>query len=104
MPRLKCIDASNRPKEIPKKKWLTKGMEYTATWITVHPNQNNIQGVMLAEIFLDETCAPFETFKLSRFAIHKDDIDAFIKLAEECSGFSSDVIEEILEKEKLVNY
>lgn len=99
MCRLLCIDAANRPKEIPKEKWITKDMEYTAVWVTIHPNQGNIQGVQVAEIFLDETCAPYETFRLSRFAIHKDDLEEFIKLAQECSGFSENDVRKIVEEE-----
>jgi hypothetical protein len=102
MCRLICINDANRPKEIPKKKWITRDQEYTCIWITIHPDQGNIQGVMLAEITLDETCAPYETYKLSRFGIHVDDLEDFIALAKECSGFNSDTIKEIIEQENLV--
>lgn len=98
MCRLLCIDASNRPKEIPKNKWITKDMEYTAVWITIHPNQENIQGVQLAEISLDETCTPFETFKLSRFAINIEDFEKFLELAKECSDMDISNLEELIKE------
>mgnify|MGYP000008471304 FL=1 len=99
MCRLLCINDLNKPDEIPSKKWVTKGQEYTCIWITIHPNQGNIQGVQLAEITLDETCAPYETYKLDRFGIHKDDFEAFVQLAKDCSEFTEDTLEEMLEKE-----
>ena len=63
MCRLLCINDLNKPDEIPSKKWITKGHEYTCIWITIHPNQGNIQGVQLAEITLDETCASCTPFQ-----------------------------------------
>jgi|LakMenEpi03Aug12_release.lakeMendotaPanAssembly.Ray.scaffolds.fasta_scaffold651533_2 hypothetical protein len=99
MCRLLCIDASNRPKEIPKNKWLTKDHEYTAVWVTIHVNQNSIQGVQLAEINLDETCHPYESFRLSRFAINIEDLEEFIKLAQECSDIDVANLKELIESE-----
>ena len=99
MCRLFCIDSANRPKEIPKNKWITKDMEYTAIWITIHPEQNNIQGVQLAEISLDETCFPYETFKLSRFAINAEDFEEFLQLAKDCSEVNIENLEELLKEE-----
>jgi hypothetical protein len=99
MCRLLCIDSANRPKEIPKNKWITKDMEYTAIWITIHPEQNNIQGVQLAEISLDETCFPYETFKLSRFAINAEDFEEFLQLAKDCSEVNIENLEELLKEE-----
>jgi len=99
MCRLLCIDSAKRPKEIPKNKWITKDMEYTAIWITIHPEQNNIQGVQLAEISLDETCFPYETFKLSRFAINAEDFEEFLQLAKDCSEVNIENLEELIKEE-----
>jgi Fe-S-cluster containining protein len=101
MCRLLCIDDKEKPIEIPKDKWIVKDEEYTAIWITIHPNQGNIQGVQLAELTLDESCLPYETFKLNRFAIHMDDLEEFIKLTQDCSGFDKETIENILANESL---
>jgi hypothetical protein len=102
MCRLLCIDDTNRPKEIPKDKWVVKDAEYTAIWITIHPTQGNIQGVLLEELTLDESCLPYETFKLNRFAIHKDDLEKFLELAQDCSEFNKEEIEEMLKKDLVV--
>lgn len=75
-----CINDENRPKEIPQNKWLKKDSQYHIIKITIHPNQKNIQGCELAEISLDESCLPFEYFKLDRFAISKDDLESLIEL------------------------
>ena len=101
MCRVICIDDANRPKEIPKKKWITKKQEYTVIWITVHPLQEGIQGIQLAEISLDDDCHPYSSYRMSRFAIHKDDIEEFKQLMKDCSGMDDVVIEELIKKENL---
>lgn len=101
MCRVICIDDANRPKEIPKKKWITKGQEYTAIWVTIHPLQDGIQGIQLAEISLDDDCHPFSSFRLNRFGIHQDDFEDFLQLIKDCNDMDDVVIEELIEKENL---
>jgi len=98
-----CIDDSDKPKEIPQSKWLKKDSEYTIIKVTVHSNQKNIQGCELSEISLDESCLPYEYYKLSRFAIALDDMQKLIELAKLSSELSDEQIEKLLEKELLLN-
>lgn len=80
-----CIDDSKKPKEIPEDKWVKKDAEYRIIGIYTHPMQGHLKGVTLAEIRLDESCKPFETFRMSRFAVREEDIPALIQLAQDCS-------------------
>jgi hypothetical protein len=102
MCRLICLDDTKKPKEIPQEKWIVRGEEYVAIWVTLHATQKNMKGVQLAEIMLDESCDPYNAFKLSRFAIHEDDLEEFIKLAKDCSEFSEKDIKDFIKQEQLV--
>lgn len=82
-----CIDANNRPQEIPTSKWLIKGNPYTIKEFVVHNIQNKIIGVKLWEIDLDG-CFPYTTFAITRFGIVADQFaveaqEAIDKLLEE---------------------
>ena len=68
--KLICIDDMNRPKQIPPSKWVVAMEEYTPIRIAKMAKQGNILGVELAEICLDETNAPYELFRLDRFAFN----------------------------------
>lgn len=97
-----CVDDKNKPREIPEDKWVKKGEEYRITAIYVHPMQGHMQGVTLAEIDLDETCRPYETFRMSRFGVRMEDIEALIQLAEDCAEIQKlkdGEAEEIVRKE-----
>ena len=96
-----CIDDSNRPKEIPADKWVKEEEEYTITHVYIHPNQGGIQGVTLYEKPLDESCKPYETFKLSRFAIHAKDLEAFIELCKSCSELDEVDVLKLVEESEL---
>lgn len=96
-----CIDDSGRPKQIPDAKWVKKGKKYTIIKVTVHPDQNNIQGCELSEISLDESCAPYEYFRLTRFGINPRDIDKLMELIKLSSELSDIDIEKLLETEKI---
>lgn len=82
--RAVCIDDSHKPIMIPKTKWLKKGTWYHITYIFVMLNQNNIQGCSVAEIDISEY-KPYNCFKLSRFAIHKDDLEKLVELMRLCA-------------------
>ena len=96
-----CIDSEGKPKEIPQSKWLEKDKEYHIIKITIHKNQNNIQGCELAEISLDESCLPYEYFKLDRFAISKDDLEALIELMKLSSELNDVEIGELIKESEL---
>lgn len=79
-----CIDASNKPNDIPSNKWLVEGEIYHIIYtVTVLPQRK--LAFHLAEIDLDESCHPYEYFLSTRFAIHEDDIKALAQLIEDCS-------------------
>ena len=100
-----CIDDTNKPKEIPQNKWVVKDSKYTITHIFKHPNQNNIQGVELAEVDISK-CKPYETFRLSRFAISIDDMEKFMQLMKDCTDLNDieidSFVKELIEKEYLI--
>ncbi|HVG15811.1 MAG TPA: hypothetical protein VM935_12650 [Chitinophagaceae bacterium] len=95
-----CINDEDKPIEIPQKKWVVKDEEYRITHVYFHPNQG-LQGCTLYEKPLDETCKPFETFKLSRFAIKLSDLEAFIELCKLCTELNELQIKELIEESEL---
>ena len=80
-----CIDNKNKPQIIPGHLWPKEGNQYHITWIKYHGGQG-IQGVELNELRLTEDCYPFNSYALKRFAIRKEDMDAFMELLAVCSG------------------
>jgi|JI8StandDraft_1071087.scaffolds.fasta_scaffold256623_2 hypothetical protein len=102
MVKATCVNDTNKPKQIPQNKWLVKDNEYTIIKVTIHPNQNGIQGCELAEISLDETCLPYEYYKLDRFAISQDDLEALIELMKLSSTLNDVEINELIKESELV--
>jgi hypothetical protein len=96
-----CIDDSNKPREIPKNKWCEIRKVYHITHIYIHPNQGNIQGCDIYELPLDESCAPYETFKLSRFAIDIKDLEKLKELVRLCSELDNIDFDEIVRESDL---
>jgi hypothetical protein len=95
-----CIDDSKKPKQIPPNKWIKKGETYHVIFtITVLPQKQ--LGFELSEIFLDESCKPFEYFLASRFAFTHKDLEKLNKLIKDCSDidFSMD---ELMQQTELV--
>lgn len=68
-----CINANNKPIEIPQNKWLIEQKTYTAIAIvpTLVPGKF---GFVLEEIKLDESCYPYKSFSIERFGIPVDDL------------------------------
>lgn len=95
-----CIDSNNKPNEIPLSKWIQKSMIYHITHVYFHTFQS-LQGVDLHEIKLDESCYPYETYKLSRFAIKPEDLERLIEMIKNCSELNNFEIKELLEESKL---
>lgn len=102
MVRALTIDDTNKPKEIPQEKWVVKDEEYRVLGIYIHVNQGNIQGITLIEKPLDETCRPYGTFNINRFAFHLDDIEELMQLARDCTDLremDDEALNELLRKE-----
>lgn len=97
-----CINDRDKPSVIPKSKWVEMDKEYTITHVYFHANQENgIQGVSLYEIYLDESCSPYETFKLSRFAISINDLNKLIELIKNCTELNDLDITKFIEESQL---
>jgi hypothetical protein len=95
-----CIDDENRPAQIPASKWVKKDNEYHITFVAFCLPQS-IQGLSLYELPLDESCSPYQYFKASRFAIHKEDWDAFIELCKDCTDLNELEITKLVEDAQL---
>jgi hypothetical protein len=100
MVRALAINDKNKPSEIPSNKWITKDKEYHITYVYWHPNQG-VQGVDLKEINL-EGCDKYSTFKLDRFGIHQDDIEAFKELCSACTEMNDVDILKLIEEVEIV--
>lgn len=83
-----CIDDSCKPREIPPSKWVKKDGVYTITHIFWHVQQK-IQGVELAEIMLDSSCFPYESFSIKRFAIPLEEMDKLEQMLKDCTELNS---------------
>lgn len=97
-----CLDDQNRPKEIPLEKWVKAGELYTIIHVSKFKLQNWTQGVTLSEINLDESCKPYEAFRLSRFGFFAEDWDAFWRFAHECTELSKIDLEELLKEKRIL--
>jgi hypothetical protein len=99
-PKVICIDDKNKPPEIKQHLWIKKDNEYTITHIYYHPQQQ-IQGVELAEVELDDSCFPYVSFSLARFAIPQDQLELFIALLKDCTDLNDIDIKKLIEEEYL---
>ena len=79
-----CINDSNKPRMVPKHKWIKKGQEYTVIYTTTVLPQKQL-GFHLAEINLDETCKPYEYFLANRFGFTDENFRKLMELIEICS-------------------
>lgn len=91
-----CINDSNKPKEIPQKKWLVKGKQYTVIFCIVVLPQRRL-AFQLDEIDLDETCTPYEYFLAERFALTKEDFDKLPEFLKQC-GQTNLSIQELMKE------
>lgn len=92
-----CIDDKNRPKQIPADKWVKQKQQYHITWIYKMVNQKGIQGVSLAEHDISD-CDPYNCYRLTRFAIHIDDLPALVELMKTCTELSDVDINKLIEE------
>lgn len=97
----KCINASNKPKEIAQNKWLKEGETYHVIYTVVCLPQKQL-GFHLSEIELTDKELPYEYFLASRFAFKEEDIQALLQLIKDCSDtdFSMD---ELMKQTELEN-
>jgi len=62
-----CIDADNKPQNIPIEEWVKEGDMYNVTRIVRMGLQKNIYGFLLKEIQLSSRSFPYELYDSSRF-------------------------------------
>lgn len=62
-----CIDADNKPKNVPIEEWVKEGDMYNVTRIVRMGLQKNIYGFLLKEIQLSSRSFPYELYDSSRF-------------------------------------
>jgi hypothetical protein len=83
-----CVNDEGKPIEIPREKWVTAGNEYHIVYVTfLHPNGD--MAFQLKEIFLDETCLPYEYFAADRFIFRQEDFPKMVSLVEESIDISN---------------
>ena len=104
MVKVICINDSNKPIEIPSSKWIKKENEYSIWWIDKIMLLGGQLGCKIEEIWLDETCSPYEYFLLSRFAIinTKENLEALEELLKESKEASEIEIDELVLFEELI--
>lgn len=94
-----CIDDKNKPMVIPQDKWVVLHNKYHITHFYSKVEKGVlIQGVSLYEKPLDESCAPYDVFKLSRFAIHEEDIDKLRELIALCDSLNEVNIQSLMDE------
>ena len=62
-----CIDADNKPKNIPIEEWVKEGDMYNVTKIVRMGLQKDIYGFLLKEVQLSSRSFPYELYDSSRF-------------------------------------
>ena len=86
-----CIDASNRPNEIPISLWIEKDEVYNVIQMDFMNMQNILLGVKLAELNIDG-CFPYQYFALNRFRLFtesdKEAIEAVENLLKEVTEYA----------------
>jgi len=99
----KVIDVKNRPNDIPLSKLLIYDEEVHITY-AVRCLPQNVLAFSIYEKPLDESCAPYEYFTSTRFAIRDEDIQKVIDLYNEIGdALPEGVMKELLENSNLVS-
>ena len=62
-----CIDADNKPQNVPVEEWVQEGDMYTVTRIVKMGLQKDIYGFLLKEVQLSSRSFPYELYDASRF-------------------------------------
>lgn len=62
-----CIDADNKPKNVPIEEWVKEGDMYNVTRIVRMGLQKDTYGYLLKEVQLSSRSFPYELYNSSRF-------------------------------------
>lgn len=90
-----CVDAKNKPNDIPNSKWLVEGQKYTVIKVAKLLIQGGMIGFKLQELNIDEYF-PYQFFAANRFAIP---LDNAWNIEEELERILKEAIEEYKEQE-----
>lgn len=96
-----CINSTNRPKEIPKSKWLEENKKYnvifTCTAFLDAAFTKKTLAFQLAEIELTDDHLPYEYFSSHRFAFTEENLLKLKALIKDCEDIDFS-IEELMEQ------
>lgn len=95
-----CINAKHRPNDIPLNKWISEGVEYTIIHIGTTVTKKILTCTLL-EVTLDESCKPYDGYRLERFAFREEDIPKLLELMKSCSELNGLDIPQLLEESNL---
>lgn len=93
-----CVDVANRPIEVPIENWPKLGEVYHITHV-IWLYKMGLQGVELAELAIPTSSYPYEYYRLSRFAVPKDQIEALRTLMRTKTKMTEEEINELFKKE-----
>lgn len=98
-----CIDDKNKPGQIPAKYWIKEGEKVHITLVTFHPLQEGgIQGCEIYEKPLPiEECAPYNFWKLSRFGITPNNLEALVVLIKQSTELNDVDVRQLIEETEL---
>ena len=87
-----CIDADNKPQNIPIEEWVKEGDMYNVTRIVRMGLQKDIYGFLLKEVQLSSRSFPYELYDATRFL----PIELLSEIKEEEKVNSEDVNLELI--------
>jgi len=85
-----CIDADNKPKNVPVEEWVQEGDMYNVTRIVRMGLQKNTYGYLLKEIQLSSRSFPYELYDATRFlpiellSMMKEETKEEVNIEEAC--------------------
>lgn len=92
-----CVNDADKPKEIPSEKWPVKGRMYHITWILNQIGQPGVlKGCELKEFDISMH-APYNCYRLDRFAVPLSDLEALFELMKRCTSMNDDAINSALD-------
>lgn len=95
-----CINDNDKPDEIHPDEWVKAGEIYHITHVYHHPIQG-VQGVELKEIELTSRSYPYESYKLSRFAVTMNGFIQLLEMMMNCTELNAVDIEKLLRESEL---
>ena len=89
-----CINATQRPKEIPPQHWVEKNENYTVVEVKTMKLQGGSLGFVLKELPLGPECFPYECFGAHRFRpLTEEDAEA--------AEFAKEAVAELFEMDEI---